>query len=168
VKPPVLRVKRGADFYDDSRGEELTAASAVQDAIPAPRRRGRRRGITFLPLLVVVIGMAVAFQLAARRDTTSFAGWLARLAASPSGDALDVSVMFTRRAGVPASTARGEASVHILLPDSGATLDLVGALGAPTITLRGRLPLVPAVRVVKADVTIGTERRSLAAGIRRP
>ena len=167
MKPPVLHVKKGSALYDDSRGEELTAASAVRDAAPAPRRRGRRRALTFLPLLVVVIAIAVAFQVVSRHTTASFPGWTAQLAVSPSGGVLDVAVIFTERPGTPARAAPAEpsAAVHILLPDTGASIDLASVLVQPSTTLRGQLPLLPAVRSVTADVFVGTDRRSLTAGV---
>jgi len=164
MKNPVLRVRKGAEHYDDSRGDGLFArSSSVFKAEEPPRRRRRRGGMTFLPLLVLAI--AAIFQFALPRDTAVFRGWAVRLRAEPHGDVLLLAVDFASRGTSPAAGAAPGVNVHLVLAETGASVDLAGVLSAPATTLRGQVPLADAARTVKAEIAIGTERHSLSLGI---
>ncbi len=164
MKHPVLRVRKGAELYDDSRSEELSSLSAVDEREPPRRERGHRRGPIFLPLLIVVIALAVVIQLAPARDTVRFPGWVVRLRAAPADNALLITVTFTSRPGT-APSDRPSVNVVVLLPDTGATSEISGTLEPPATSLYGQLPLVGTVGKVEADIAIGEEHRTLSVGV---
>ncbi len=165
MKNPVLKIRKGVDVYDDTAPSRPTARF---DDAPAPRRRRGRMGrLLFLPLLVLALAVGAFVTLSHSPRTARFPGWDVRLEAATDGDLLLVAFTFTSR-GAPApvggtdASAAPRAKVHVVLPDSGATVDLSGALAAPSTVIRGQLPMTPAVRTVQAEVTIGTDRRMLA------
>ncbi len=168
MKQPVLHVKKGAVVYDDTRGSMHARAESTGERTPPPRRRRRsvRRGMTFLPLAVVALALAAALQLASPRDTARFTGWDARLRVVPYEGTLLYSLTFTPRPE-PGQESGGTAAADatIVLPDTGASVDLSGSVGPEETTLRGQMLLPAKARRVRADVTIGGERRSLSAAL---
>jgi len=167
MKHPVLRVRKDAPQYDDARQDELTAKSAREDEVEPPRRRRPRARMIFLPLLVVFLGLALVLQLIPAHDTARFAAWDVRLRAEPYGDELLLSILFAAHAGARDGAAP-TATVHVLLPDTGSSVDLSGTLTSSPTTLRGQLPYTTDVRRVQATITIDGEQRSLALTVAVP
>ncbi|MGA2641493.1 MAG: hypothetical protein ABSG21_11410, partial [Spirochaetia bacterium] len=66
MKRPVLQIKKGAVIYDDT--EARRASELPRPALPGSgpfvsRRRRRRRGpYTFIPLLVIALGLFIVFR----------------------------------------------------------------------------------------------------------
>ncbi len=168
MKTPVLHVKKGATVYDDALQEETPELPSETGG----SRPGRRRGLLFLPLLVVVMAAAAVLQLSAPRNSAQFRGWTASLRAVPYGDMLLLSVTFTSRQGSAGGTdstspdgAQPAAAVSVMLPDTGQTIELSGEIAPPATTLRAQLPLDSAVRTVRAEIEIGGEKHSVTAGV---
>ena len=191
MKNPVLRVRKGAEVYDDSLAESerrLHAAEAAAQRHPpawnaatAPAARGsgrkrrrphaRRAGMTFLPLVVLAIGLVVVFRIIPRPPTNraSLAGWQAVLHATPYGNTLLLSVTFTH--GTPSSPLAPEtppalASVQFFLQDTGERLTLAEALVKSPMTIRGQLPYRANVKKVQAEVSVGAEKKTLILAAR--
>ena len=198
MKNPVLRVRKGAEVYDDSLAESerrLHAAEAAaqrhppasnaarsgRNAATAPAARGsgrkrrrphaRRAGMTFLPLVVLAIGLVVVFRIIPRPPTNraSLAGWQAVLHATPYGNTLLLSVTFTH--GTPSSPLAPEtppalASVQFFLQDTGERLTLAEALVKSPMTIRGQLPYRANVKKVQAEVSVGAEKKTLTLAAR--
>jgi hypothetical protein len=165
MKPPILHVKKGVEIYDDVRQEELRARlkAAAEEAEARPRRRGVRRGLTFLPLAVIGLALAAALQLAWPRDTARFSGWDARLRAVPYGGVVLFSVTFTPRLpGAQQGAGTLTAVVTVPVPDTKSAVNLTGELGSEEVTLRGQFPLPEKSRRVRADIVVGGERRSVS------
>jgi hypothetical protein len=161
MKNPVLKIRKGADFYDDAKPARPVAAEADKDA-PPRRRRGRFGRLLFLPLIVVALVVAAFLTLSPSPGTARFPGWDVRLQAATYGDMLLVAFTFSARGTVSAEAAQAE--LHVVLPDSGASVELSGALASPSTTIRAQLPMTDAVRKVRAEITIGSDRRVLTLG----
>ena len=69
---PILSIRKGAEVYDDSLAESERRLQAAEAAAlrhpPAKRRRphARRARMTFLPLVVLAIGLVVVFRIIPR------------------------------------------------------------------------------------------------------
>ena len=162
MKNPVLRIRKGAEVYDDTS----RPAQRPEDEEPAPRRR--RRGwmgrLVFLPLAVLALAVGAFLALSPSGRTARFPGWDVRLDAVTYGDLLLVAFTFTARGAAAGASPAPHAQLHVVLPDTGAAADLSGDLTPPTTVIRGQLPMTPAVRKVQAEVLIGPDRRTLTYG----
>lgn len=173
MKHPVLRVKKGAEHYDDSPAE---GASDVMRRALAPGSRGsagsrrsaaRRRRFPFLPLLALGLGLLVVFRFLPRSpaDRAAVGGWEVVLRATPEGNRLIITVAFVQAArsvqGAPSGDAP-QASARVLLPDTGDRISLSGTLAKSPMTLRGEMPYTTRVRSVKAEVTVGSDSKTLS------
>ena len=172
MKHPILSVKKGAEVYDDSLAESerrlQAAEAAAQIHPPSGRRRPRARRVrmTYLPLVVLAIGLVVVFRGIPRPPTNraSLAGWQVVLHATPYGNTLLLSVTFTH--GTASSPLAPEsppaiASVRFFLQDTGERLSLEEALAKSPMTVRGQLPYSAIIKKVQAEVSIGAEKKIL-------
>ena len=160
VTGPVLRIRKGVEVYDDTRSEsELPAGRARLPTRPSrPPSRRLRLGIFSLLILAVALLAIVRLMPRAPTDRARILGWDVVLRATAYSDALLVSATFVQAAE---GRIGAEASVRVLLPDTGDRLSLSGALARSPITLRGQLPYTTRVRRVEAEVTVGTETKTL-------
>ncbi len=174
MKHPVLRVKKNSFIYDDAAVKQGPQAYPASTRIPVrePRRtrpRKRRRGLTFLPLLVLALGLVVVFRFVPRSpaDRTTLVGWQVVLRATAADGSLIVGVTFIAEQGTLVSPlATSEASVQVTLPDTGDHLTLSGLLEKSPMTLRGELPYAPRMKQVEATVKLLDSYARLRAVVR--
>ena len=127
--------------------------------------------MTFLPLVVLAIGLVIVFRVIPRPQTNraSLAGWQAVLHATPYGNTLLLSVTFTHgTASSPLAPKSPPAivSVRFLLQDTGDRLALEEALVKSPMTVRGQLPWSASVKKVQAEVSVGAETKTLTLAAR--
>jgi len=162
MKPPVLRVKKGSEKYDDNapRTETPTRREEPQEA---PRRsRLRMRRVPLFPILILVVIVALLFRLIPRSPArTDIDGWHAVLEARLRTDSVDVGVAFSRRllAGGPKET---DVSVVFVLPDTHLQADVTGRLSGPRMALISRMKYTGTEKLLQAFVTLGGESRTLS------
>ena len=177
MKQPVLRVRKGAEIYDDSLAESERRAQAKEIAAqrhpPTGRRRLKKRRVrmTFLPLVVLAIGLVLVFRIIPRTPTNraSLAGWDAILRATPYGNTLLLSVTFIHGTASPPLAPEIPptiASVRFFLQGTEERLSLEEALVKSPMTVRGQLPWSARVKKVQAEVSIGTENKTLTLAAR--
>jgi hypothetical protein len=167
---PVLRVRKGAQVYDDraASGFDAEARKAMLEAKRAlasgrGRRKKRRGRLAFLPLLILALGLVAVIRLAPRgpQSRATISGWQATLRASRAGDELVVGVTFELRpSSAPAAAA--DASVRV---DFGGTADsavISAPLERSPMTLYARAPAPPAGTRVSAEVRVAADRHILA------
>jgi hypothetical protein len=164
MKNPVLRIRKGIPVYDD-RQEDLPPPPRTPDP-PRPRwRPARRRGrLTVLPLLALALALVVVFRVLPRAQTNRavIGGWNTTLRASAHQDSLLVSVTFVKEAAAGVPIVDGpQAAVRIVLPDTGQETILTGVLSKSPITLRGQMGYSARVTRVQADVSVGSDRKTL-------
>ena len=169
MKPPILRVKKGAVVYDDTAAQE--AAGLPRPAIPGsgPLRRGsrlrRRRGgrFTYFPLIIVAIGLFIFFQVAPRTPVTSasLSGWQVTLHVTPYNDTLIVGVTFIDRRPFEGGGSIPRAAVLVSLPGTPEQTSVSGDLERSPITLRGQVLWLRAASRVQARVSIGSAHVTL-------
>jgi hypothetical protein len=177
MKNPILSIRKGAEVYDDSLAESERRLQAAEAAAlrhpPAKRRRphARRARMTFLPLVVLAIGLVVVFRIIPRPPTNraGLAGWDAVLRATPYGNTLLLSVTFIH--GTASSALAPEippaiASVRFFLQGTGERLTLEEALVKSPMTIRGQLPWSASVKKVQAEVSVGAEKKTLTLAAR--
>jgi hypothetical protein len=127
--------------------------------------------MTFLPLVVLAIGLVIVFRVIPRPPTNraSLAGWQAVLHATPYGNVLLLSVTFTHGAAssplVPESPP-AIATVRFFLHDTGERLAREQSLVKSPMTIRGQLPYSASVRIVEAEVSVGAEKKTLTLAAR--
>jgi hypothetical protein len=173
---PVLRIKKGAQVYDDTAARE--AAELPRPALPGsgPLRRGsrlrRRRGgpFTYLPLVVVAIGLFIFFRLAPNTPVTSasIAGWNVTLHVTPYNDTLIVGVTFVSKAPVEEGEDAAQALVSISLPGTAEQVLVHESLERSPMTLRGTVPWLRAAAKVQAQVAVGGAHVTLWQRAPRP
>jgi hypothetical protein len=165
---PVLRIKKGAAVYDDTEARHASEIPrlALPGSGPLPSRRRRRRGIplTFVPLLVIALGLFILFRVVpntpVQRSVVS--GWQVTLRVTPYQDRLIVGVTFISSAPVPANQAdMPEATARLSLPGTGEQAFIAGTLDKSPMTLRGELPRLGNAKRVKAEVSIGSAHAAL-------
>ena len=173
MKNPVLKIRKDAYVYDDKAQRQSPQAYPASARIPlhAPRStrsRGRRSSLTFLPLLVVALGVFVVMQAIPRTpmDRTTLAGWQIVLRATVAGDNLIVGVTFIaeQKTLVP-SAAPPEATVQVLFPETGERMTLRGLLQRSPITLRDQILRTPRMKKVQAEVSLLDMHASLRAAL---
>ncbi len=91
MKPPVLRVKKGAIVYDDtaaSGGQRAAAAATAGQRARCVSRRdsGGAAGFTYFPLLIVAVG--IVHPVSHRAQHSGDAGHAVRVAGHPACHAL--------------------------------------------------------------------------------
>lgn len=170
MKQPILRIRKGAQIYDDGEPERvLPAASDPRPQEESARRRGPRpRGRLLLPVVVLAIALIAVLRFAPRQpqDRALIAGTEVVLRATVYGDLVLVSLTFARD---PKSPPPGRAAaVHALLeiPETGASQELDGSLARLPEILRGQLAYADAARQVTAEVDAGGRRVTLSVLLR--
>ena len=172
MKHPILSIRKGAEVYDDSLAESerrlQAAEAAAQKHPPAKRRRPhtRRARMTFLPLVVLAIGLVVVFRIIPRPPTNraSLAGWDAVLRATHYGNTFLLSVTFIHGTASPPLAPEippAIALVRFFLQGTGERLTLEEALVKSPMTVRGHLPWSAIVKKVQAEVSVGAEKKTL-------
>ena len=165
MKPPILRVKKGAAFYDDSEEE---AEVLTPPRRQPPPRRGRSGGRSIIaPLIAVAAVLLLVFRFLPHGPTsrTTLSGWQVTLKVNRLPDGLVAGVTFVARSrstAVPAATAR------VSVRGTAEQVFLAGDLDKSPLTLRGRLADLSEARLVQAEVTIGTARVLLVAPVPPP
>jgi hypothetical protein len=158
---PVLHIKKGAIIYDDRDAQR--ASEIPRPALPGSgpfvsRRRRRRRGpYTFIPLLVVAMGLFIIFRVIPNTPVSRavLSGWQATLHVTPYKNRLIVGVTFVSRAQiVDGASSASPVSVRIFQPDSGTRIQVEGVLEKSPMTLRGELVRTSASKIVEAEVNI--------------
>jgi hypothetical protein len=174
VKPPVLKVKKGAKVYDDTASQEASEypRPALPGSGPLPRGRRRRRAgrYTYFPLVIVAIGLFIFFQVAPNTPVSrgSLSGWEVTLHVTPYNDTLIVGVTFVSRAPVEGSGGAAQASVRVSLPGTPEAVSVAGDLEKSPMTLRGTVPWLRAAAKVQAQVSIGGDHLTLWQRAPRP
>jgi hypothetical protein len=172
MKGPVLRIKKGAPSYDDNQQEPAAPSPAPQQQTRtrarAPGGRGR---LTLLPILVLLLALAVVFRVLPRTPTNRalIGGWNTTLHATPYEGELLVAVTFIKDGlpGVVSPAADGpQAAVRVLLPDTGEEISFGGVLSKSPITLRGQMTFTTRVKSVRAEVSVGAEKKTLRLSAR--
>jgi hypothetical protein len=172
MKGPVLRIRKGAVTYDDNQQEQAAPPRAPQRRTTTRTRAGGRRGrMAFLPLLVLVLALAVVFRVLPRTPTNraTIGGWSTTLRATPYQGELLVAVTFIKDGlpGVVSPAADGpQAAVRVLLPDTGEEISFGGVLSKSPITLRGQMTFTTRVKSVRAEVSVGAEKKTLRLSAR--
>lgn len=174
MKPPVLRIKKGAIIYDDTAAREASEAAhpALPGRKPATSRRRKRRsaGLTYFPLVIIAVGLFILFRIVPNTPVgrAAVSGWQATLHVTPYGDRLIVGVTFlsrtplkTRSPGSPEGAEPVEAMVRFSLAGTGEQQFVAGDLVRSPMTLRGELPWLPGAKKVQAEVSVGTSRATL-------
>ncbi len=162
MKHPTLSVKKNSYVYDDTASKQGPQAYPASTRIPVrehrtTRPRKSRRGLTFLPLLVLALGLVVVFRFIPRSpaDRTTLAGWQVVLRATVVDGSLIVGVTFIAgQKTLVSPQATSEASVQVTLPDTGNRLTLSGLLEKSPMTLRGEVPYTPRMKHVEATVSL--------------
>jgi len=171
VKPPVLKVRKGAQVYDDTAAQE--ASELPRPALPGsgPLRRGRRRPrrgrYTYFPLVIVAIGLFIFLQVAPNTPVSraSLSGWQVTLHVTPYNDRLIVGVTFVSRTPVEESGSAMKASVRVSLPGTAEQVLVSGDLEKSPMTLRGTLPwLRAAAKVMNTRTSVPRGVHKLARG----
>ena len=174
MKPPVLKVKKGAQVYDDAAAQEesLYPRPALPGSGPLPRGRRRRRAgrYTYFPLVIVAIGLFIFFQVAPNTPVSrgSLSGWQVTLHVTPYNDTLIVGVTFVSRAPVEAGASTAQASVLVSLPGTDEQVFVSGDLERSPMTLRGTVLWLRAAAKVQAKVSIGSAHLTLWQRAPRP
>ena len=178
-EPPVLKVRKDAEqevrfHYSRDRREALRRSSTRKQrkGFFARLFRGGRKSMlpVLLPVLLGVLAIVVVVRLFSRDLSTGhLAGYDVNLRAYAYQDALLASVSVTVRPkpGEVASTAV-EAAVLFTAPDSGASTEVLQALGKGETIVRGRLPYTGGERRLAAEVRIGAKSVRLAAEVEKP
>ncbi len=168
MKHPVLNVKKGAVIYDDT--EALRASELPRPALPGSgplisrRRRSRRGPFTFVPLLVVALGLFIVFRIVPGTPVNRavLAGWEITLHVTPYLDRLIVGVTFISRVPPAASPSSAPSStVRVSLPGTGVQTMVAGALEKSPTTLRGEVARMARAKKVQAEVSIGDAHATL-------
>jgi hypothetical protein len=174
MKQPVLRVKKGAIIYDDTAAQEASELPrpALPGSGPLWSRRAKRRGarLTFLPLLVIALGLFILFRVVPNVpvNRAAVSGWRVTLHVTPYENTLVVGVTFVSRAplegraqGVQPGKDLPEATVRFSLPGTGEQAFVAGDLAKSPMTLRGELPWIADAKRVQAEVSVGAGRITL-------
>ncbi len=167
MKHPVLRIRKGAIVYDDTDAQR--ASEVPRPALPGSgpfvsRRRRRNRGpFTYIPLLVVALGLFVVFRVVPRTPVSRavLAGWEIILRVSPYQDQLIVGVTFISRVPPAESASPPAAAVHVSIPGTGGRMLLTGRLEKSPMTLSGELARTSGAKKVQAEVSIGDSHATL-------
>jgi hypothetical protein len=174
VKPPVLKVKKGAQVYDDTAAQEASELPRplLPGSGPLPRGRRRRRAgrYTYFPLVIVAIGLFIFFRVAPNTPVSrgSLSGWQVTLHVTPYNDTLIVGVTFVSKAPVEGSGSAERALVRVSLPGTAEEVFVAGNLERSPMTLRGTVPWLRAAAKVEARVSIGGARVTLWQRAPRP
>ena len=174
-EPPVLRVRKDAErdltyHYDRQKRVALRRQPPLKHRPRGFRRLLRGGRLPVLLILVGVLAVVVALKLIPRDQSSArLAGYELALRAYAYQDALLASVSVTVRPkpGEVASTAV-EAAVLFTAPDSGASTEVLQALGKGETIVRGRLPYTGGERRLAAEVRIGAKSVRLAAEVEKP
>jgi len=170
MKNPVLRIRKGTPVYDDSAEQEAPPARAT--AVPG-RSRGRpapRAGrLVLLPLFALALALIVLFRvLPGQGNRAVIGGWNTTLRATAYQDSLLVALTFVKedRGGAATAGEKPLVEARIVLPDTGQEISLSGVLSKSPTTLRGQMDYSARVRQVRAEVTVGKDRRTLRLSAR--
>jgi len=168
MKHPVLKIKKGAVVYDDADARH--ASELPRPAVPgsrplvSSRRRKRGRRLTFLPLLVIALGLFLLFRIVPNTPVNKavLAGWQVILRVTPFENTLIVGVTFISRSPAAESASPlPEATARVSLTGTGEQVFLAGDLEKSPMTLRGELPRLASAKKVQAEVSIGSTRATL-------
>jgi len=168
MKPPIIRIKKGATVYDDAEQErDVLRPPPPPHRRPAPRRRNPGGRSVLAPLIAVAAGIFIVFRVVphAPASRAAIAGWQATLEVDRHDEELIVGVTFLARSR-PAS--RQEATARVSLRGTGEQVFLAGDLDRSPMTLRGRLPALPDARMVQAEVAIEDQHATLVAPVPPP
>ncbi len=174
MKHPVLKIKKNALIYDDKAQKQSPQAYPASTKIPVrehrtTRPRGRRAArLTFLPLLVLAIGLFLVMRVIPRSpaDRATLAGWQVVLRATVAEETLIVGVTFIAEPKTIVPAAPPEAAVQVLIPDTGDRMTLSGALQRSPLTLRDQVPYKAWMKTVQAEVSLMDEHVTLHAAVR--
>ncbi len=169
MTPPILRVKKGAVIYDDTEArraaeERPWRALPGGPGRPDPHEKGRRIRLTYLPLLILAVGLFATFYLAQHRPANRavMEGWQVILRATPYQDRLIVGLTFIAGSSIPESPAGPpRARALVVLEGTGTRITLEGTLEKSPMTLRGEMPYSPGGRRVRAEISVDGARRAL-------
>ncbi|HTP57799.1 MAG TPA: hypothetical protein VMM82_02710 [Spirochaetia bacterium] len=166
MKPPVLRVKKGTEKYDDN-ARKAEAPIRREEPQAAPRRPWifRMRRVSLFPVLILVIVVLLLFRMVPRSPAqTDINGWHAVLEARVRAGGLDVGVAFSRRL-LAGRAEKTDVSVVFFLPDNNQHAEVTGTLSGGRTALISRMPHTGAEKTVRAIVKIGGESRILSLGL---
>jgi hypothetical protein len=156
MKHPVLKIKKGAEFYDDARPEANRPVQHPPAAPPAPLKRRNRIVLFPLVFLALVVLLVLRFMPHGPTDRATIAGWEVVLRATPHDQTLIIGVTFIEAGkGTEHGATPADALIHVVAPDTGAELSLSGALWKSPMTIRGEMPYTTKLKRLHADVTIG-------------
>jgi hypothetical protein len=165
MKNPVLRIRKGVKVYDDNQEEPAPLLRVPDPPLRRRARRAPRKGrLNLLPFVALALALVVVFRVVPRAQANRafIGGWNPTLRASADQDALQVSVTFVKEAPAGAPIVDGpQATVRIVLPDTGQEISLSGILSKSPITLRGQIDYSPRVKRVQAEVSVGADRKTL-------
>jgi hypothetical protein len=158
MKPPRLRIKKGAVLYDDSEQVRDLPQPPPRRRPAPPRRRPRGARVVLAPLLAIAAGLFILFRMVPHAATNHavLSGWQATLHVTRYEDGLIVGVTFVARS--PRRSPAPEAAASVSLRGTGEQVFLAGDLVKSPMTLRGRLPDIPGAAAVQAEVTVGGAR----------
>jgi len=168
MKPDTIHIKKGASVYDDAEEDRDLPQPPPRPARRPPARRRRPPSRSVLaPLIAVAAGIFLVFRVVphAVANRAVVAGWQTTLHVARIEDGLVVGLTFVAR-GRP--SAPPEATARVFLRGTSEQVFLAGDLDRSPMTLRGRLPALPAARVVQADVSIAGARVTLVAPVPPP
>jgi hypothetical protein len=167
MKPPFLKIKKGAVVYDDSSQEEPPPRAA-----PPPGRRSgarRRRGVgsVVFPLLVLAAGLFILFGLGPRSSSRrTLDGWQVTLRATRYEGSLLVGLTFVSTSARTDGASQTTARVFLVGTDEQALIE--GTLSKSPMTLWGRFRDPGGRTEVRAEVSIGSAHAVLSLPLRLP
>jgi hypothetical protein len=168
MNPPRIPIKKGAVVYDDAEQDRDIPRPPPPAGRPPRRRRRPGARPLFAPLIVVAAGIFIVFRVVPHAPTNRsvLQGWETTLQVTRFEGDLVVGLTFVARSRP--GPAAPPVMARAYLPGTREQVFLAGNLDKSPMTLRGRLADLPGVKVVQAEVSIGTARVMLVAPVPPP